>query len=367
MKEMNNFSAGRIDKVFWLLLAFGAVNLFSIEIDFIENPKPTHVEANYKKLLLVKTISADFDEEYFLANPTSIALDDENSIFIFDRKLQIIFKFSKDFKFIKTFGQSGNGPAEYDGTPLAHKQLYWSKGGNLLYFSDPRHKKIIAYNKNGKFVKEVPIPKYMPRLYPVFKKDGTYFLPSEDGAVDVYSRDGKKTATLLSGKEYHRFICMRPFTIWTGDAVRSNSINTYYDVLPGNRFIVYLNNSSTVYVFQNNTLVKKFDLWPRSALAGTRESIAFNKKISKDNDWLIYLFNRLLVDNDDKRFFYLDRSRCSKEGHKLLYRFNLEGELVNVLYIDKQLFGKQIFVKQNNYFFGFTMDGDIKILKEDKL
>ncbi|MCP5053020.1 MAG: hypothetical protein GY940_37985 [bacterium] len=67
-----------------LVFVFAGGFLFGNRLEILEMPKPTHSEKDVpvSKLLMVTKISRDFDKEVFYARPTSIAIDDEGSLFV---------------------------------------------------------------------------------------------------------------------------------------------------------------------------------------------------------------------------------------------------------------------------------------------
>lgn len=335
---------------------------YPVKIEFIKNPKPTHFEQekHYKKLTLVKKISADFDEEYFLAQPGGLVVDDEGNIFIADRKIHKVFKFSKDFKFIKNFGSTGMGPGEYYGYDYFPEHLYFAPD-SLLYLCSSNTKKLIAYNKDGKFVKEVPVPEYQGGYVPIVDSSGNVYLPSREGAVVVYNKERRKVHTYLDNSVYRTFILMKPFEDQIFINTKFNSYNTHYDLLPDSRFIIYISNSSTVYIFKGKDLEKKIRIWPKEEIKHSLESLERVRKLNKNKNWIALLFNNFFIDGDNRKFFYLETGFKDK---KMLYKFSLDGDLVSILWIDSKMV--DVFkVKKNNLFFGMTFDGDVKIMQEE--
>lgn len=345
------------------LLLLLSISGFAGIIEFEENPAPTHVENNYKKLTIINEISADFDENYFLAMPSSITADEEGNIYIFDRKLQQIFKFSKDYKFIKTFGKTGKGPMEYDGSGLGNIQLYSSN--NLIYLSSAMSKKILVYNTEGKCINEIAIPEYFPGLIPIVNVKKDVFLPSKQGAVDVFNPEMQKKYTLLDKTEYRKFVTMKPFAERIAAEVVPNCGNTAFDIIPKGGTVIYIFGSSTLYRFDNEKLIKKFSIIPKEALKLSKTGINKIKKMNPNKNWIVHLFNNFFMDKDNYKMFYLD-SGINKKGQKMLYRFDLDGKLLNVLYINKDHFNSRIIYKKNGVFLGITLDGDVKIMKEEE-
>jgi hypothetical protein len=365
MKDNNNVARFTSSIIFFMCVFFSQY-LFSITVQCIENPNPTHVEENFKTLVVINEISSDFSEKNFMADPLSLTVDNEGCLYVFDRKIQKVFKFSSDFKFVNTFGKTGRGPREYDQSPIASKQLYFSENG-LIYLSDARNKKILAYDKKGNYIKEIPIPGYQPRLVPVIDKAGRYYLPSEIGAIDIYNPKGNKTHTLLSKDAYYRFILMEPPSNSLDLALKASPSNTFYDFICENKRILYLRNSSTIYIFDGLKMKKKFDVWPKGLIEKTKKGIANIKKMNPNANFMVSLFHNFFVDKDDENNFYLFPGGTYKK-QIVLYKLNLQGVLLEVLCIDRKKYGPlQVLAKRNDLFWAISRNGDIKILKKEKL
>ena len=140
--------------------------------------------------------------------PTDVAVAPNGDIFVSDGHSGCrcpnarIVKFSKDGKFIKTWGQHGAGPGEFDGP---HALAFDSKG--RLFVGDRTNNRIQIFDQNGKFIAEW---KQFGRPSGIFidKDDTIYVSDSESRDADGYghnpgckrgirigsAKDGKVTA-----------------------------------------------------------------------------------------------------------------------------------------------------------------------------
>jgi hypothetical protein len=355
-----------------LILTAGSILL---EAEHIKNPRPTHVEKNIVKLELVKEIPLDFSEDHFFARPMAITLDDEGNMYVFDGILKKIFKFDRTFKFVKAFGQTGQGPGEMLGVDMGLQKLYFSKDGNL-YVGDYGNRKIIVFNKEGEHLRDIRLAS--PRrsaFLPVVDVNGNYYiLAHEDAAVEMYDPKGVKLHTFLSKRHYNRFLVYKPkppkfpFPRLARDFwLLPNEVNTLYDVLPGERFIIYITHSSTVYIFKNSRLVRQFDIWPEHALDLYREEIdrsnerarKHRKHKKEENSFYFSMLEPFFVDKDNEEIFYLN-GHSYGTGINMLYRFNTNGGLVNVLAAGKSV---RFLAKRNHLFYGLS-EGNVVIFKE---
>jgi DNA-binding beta-propeller fold protein YncE len=109
----------------------------------------------------------------------------------------IVFKFSKDGKLIKSWGKLGTGPGEFD---QPHSLAFDSKG--RLYVADRNNNRIQVFDQDGKFISEM---KQFSRPSGIFidKHDNIYSADSESESVsrnhDGWKR-GIRVGNLKDGK-----------------------------------------------------------------------------------------------------------------------------------------------------------------------
>jgi hypothetical protein len=351
---------------------FGDVpNRFKGAVHCIENPTPTHVEKEdeFVELVKIKEIQAEIDDEHFMVRPWFIAVNNEGKIFAFDRMIEKIFNFGNEqsnFKFIKTFGNTGQGPGEY-GRQYSVYGIYCSRDG-YIFVSDRVNKKIIKFDAAGKHIKDFRVPpeaKTDGGFLPVINTDGEYYVLSGTYCtLDVYNihdRNLKKHFSLFGKDVCEQSVILKTrkqdYRFWLSLSLGNSS----YDILPDNRLIFYMNNTSTIYIYIQNRLVKKFNIWPKEALDVYRKKIAERaKNLGKNGLLIVYMFNYFFMDKDDEDYFYL-KGLGRFNGKFLLYRCDLDGNLVKVLYTP---FPVRILAKRKGLFYGAYKDS-IYILKEE--
>jgi len=147
--------------------------------------------------------------------------------------------------------------------------------------------------------------------------------------------------------------------------VYANDKNAIYDITSDNHLFIYLNRSSTVFLFKNKKLVRKFDILIDEVLPLYREraqkAIEDQKKIGPRIVRDEIMFSNCFVDQDQP-YFYLTFRRPDKS--KVMYKFDLNGKLVQ--FFDNINGG--IMVKKHGLFFGRafgTEDGRIIVLKKE--
>lgn len=369
-----NFSKFAVSLFAWLLLCLGAIRL---PADIIENPEPTQFVKNYRTTELKKVgeISTEVDyKEFILVKVSSLTVDDEGAIYGYDKMLKKVYKFDKELKFIKRFGSEGQGPGDFHPRDLGKDKLYFAKDGNLR-INDYLNHKIISMDKNGNLVKEIPIHEdILVRFLPVVDSKGSFYTISiGNGVVDMYDAKCKKVQSFLDKKLYDKFLFYKPPTIlnrfkdpmpniWE----MSNMETTYYDVLPGNRLIIFLRNSAEVYIIEKSKVIRKFYVWPDREIEIYRKKADQLVLINEKNKSLpavtfLSIFPRLVIDRDDENSFYIS-GRKGNNGTKYYYRYNLEGKLIEVLE-SKETF--DLYHKQYNRFYGISK-GNIKIFEPNK-
>ena len=84
----------------------------------------------------------------------NIEVSDDGRVFVLDSKLQKIFIFNKDGKFLSEFGKMGEGPGEFKNFRMGD-QLFVIKD-DLIFIDRGR---VLYFTLDGKFKKTVNIPR----------------------------------------------------------------------------------------------------------------------------------------------------------------------------------------------------------------
>ncbi|MCB9397116.1 MAG: 6-bladed beta-propeller [Acidobacteria bacterium] len=104
------------------------------------------------------------DSDYYLERPASVALDDQGRLYVADVEAGVIFRWSKDGKFLGTIGHPGQGPGEF--------QFQGRRGGgmaglaiqkNQLYVIDSR-RIIQVFDLEGKYLSSINPEARMGRM-----------------------------------------------------------------------------------------------------------------------------------------------------------------------------------------------------------
>ncbi len=96
------------------------------------------------------------DENYMFSQLYSIQVSDEEEIIAYDGQEVSIKVFDRDGKFIRKFGQKGQGPGEIQSVSyinlIGEKINVWDRGNNRFSY----------YSIEGECIKEIPTGKYRP-------------------------------------------------------------------------------------------------------------------------------------------------------------------------------------------------------------
>lgn len=335
------------------------------------NPIPTCVEkeSDFVPLIKVGEIDADIDEEHFLVRPVRLCTDNRGYIYVFDTKLDKIFVFDEKFKFTKTFGQKGQGPGEFS-RGIFVDNIRFSQDG-FLYLSDRSNRKFIVFDTDGNYKRDITLPpsaRLNGGFQPLIDSNGNYYLLTGSACtIDVHNTNDPgqpKRYSLLGTGDCRKSVLLKvrdeDYWFWCSTAAGV----TFYDILPDGRLIVYLRHTSTIKIFKGEILHETFNIWPAGALEMYKKRIAekFSQKSKKDNTLTVYMFSGFYMDKDTGAHFYL---QGHGEGKKksLLYKFDLKGNLVSILYSRG---AGRLNEKRNNLFY-YKYEDTIRIYRAGKV
>jgi len=360
---MNNSSLIRFSLIIGFLLF--SINVFSSDVKIIKNPKPNVVESKYFKLKKIKTLSSDLGGDEFLFIPFSMTIDNDSNLYVYDSLQAKIFKFNENLKLLESFGRKGQGPGEFSGTQRTYPVFINIGRDGKLYANDIRVRKVIVFNQNGEYVREY---KYKGGgvLKPIVDSDGNcYFLSAEDNRViNVYNQKKLKLITLKNEKESFNYLFFKPGVVYMEMASKNPAGELLIDLTVNSKLLIYFPSSSIMYVLKDKKILKKMNIWPKEALNSYKTEL--NDLIKRNKNIYKSLFFKLFVDEDDDNMFFLQLGENKQRGINALYKFNLNGELIKVLYVkieESSSFTRFEFKKKDRFY--AIEDEKILIYKED--
>lgn len=307
------------------------LNVFSIEINIIKHPKPTMKEKQYVHLQKVKVIDADLGNDEFLFNPSSMTIDENNNLYVYDNLQAKIFKFDEDLKLLKSFGRKGNGPGEFSGTGFTYMVVIKIGRDGKLYANDVRVGKMIVFNQNGKYIRDFRY-KVGTMLTPIADIHGNvYFTSVKEGTIDVSNEKQVKLRSFDYDRENFNYLFYKPEPMLMKLTIQNPSTELLMDLTLDSKLLIYFQSSSTMVVIKNKKVVNKIRIWPEEALASYKTEIIELLKQNKEK--FKKLFPRLFVDENNDNHFYLQLGKNRKRNINALYQFNLKGELLKIFYV----------------------------------
>ena len=347
----------------WLLLwlIIGGISeqtdpFADVKVNLITDPQPTHLAETIGTLKLVHTIPPDISDEVFLGRVGKIQADDEGNIYVYDYAQHMIFKFDREYRFVKTFLRTGGGPGA--NSPTRGIKDFRIGPDDRLYFADPGHRKMMVYSLEGEFIEEWRFFKF-GMVHPVPIHQGQEWITHTARVLGFVHRKTRFGLPLLSIRDMTDKLLSNPGYLHMADCwVDSFDSDTYAVVDP---------DSAQFFLFQNHQLQRRFRIIPRRWVRGVKEMM----KGAKKNDGVHYpFFTDFFVDRDRPGTFYIGGLPSSGKISNPLYRFDTRGRLLSAwVYPQEQDEEDSIYIeydcKRNGLIYATDFD-HILIFKEEE-
>lgn len=340
----------------------------SSNIKVIKDPKPNMKESKLIRLVKVKEIGPEVGKDQYIFSPISFAVDDSENLFVFDRMQSKIVHLNAQGKFVKSFGGFGEGPGEFGGKGRYYLAFLLLNSDNLIYVNDTRKFKIVVFNRDGKYMKEI---KYRDMLfnYTLDEKGNLIFYDTKDGVLEIFNNKGeiyysypierKKIQYLFRDtSELKRSKRARPRPRKSPFHLNPGEINTRMTV--DGKLLVYFPKSATLLVIKEKKLLKEIKVWPAEALKLFKVAIENDEKVGKS------LFGNYFLDIDDPNILYF-QFVIRKNNINRLYRVNLRGQLLSVYTVGEIEEGGYPWINfEKNGKFYSIYDDKILVFKEER-
>lgn len=360
MKQMPRNTRVVITLVF--LIVFTGCALAE-KVTVIEDPKPNMVEKSYHKLVRVKKLDLEFDDDNMIYNVCSVAVDRERNLFIYDRIQTKIFVLDKEFRYVRSFGRQGRGPGEFYGNRFG-VHLNIGNDGNL-YANDHIGRHVSVFSKNGQFLKRYATNWTKLTRYVADKNGNCYGLQFDEKKIIIHNLDGKKLFSIPYKKEDRAFLFLDP-----SDRLESCGWQRMVLTKEG-KFILFITQSGTLFTVENGKLINKARIWPRDLLKEYEKQYALVRSRS-EGDSVVWLHPFFYIapdyDNEDQVYLVRIDHKTLKTRSVMIYRVGLDGSLKKVLFIDAPI-GVTIpefHAKTGGYFY-CTDDENIYLYEEDSI
>jgi len=127
-------------------------------IQVVYNPKnPSPLPGTPSQLILLEDlcIGDEEGEEFIFSRTQSVQVDEEENIYVLDRKEVCVKVFDKNGKHLRTFGERGQGPGE-----LQYPTRMHLVAGKELLILDAGNARLSFYSLQGKCLREISTGKY---------------------------------------------------------------------------------------------------------------------------------------------------------------------------------------------------------------
>jgi hypothetical protein len=261
-------------------------------------------------------------------------------------------------KILDSFGRIGKGPGEFFGKRWP---VYLSLGlDGMLYARDAMAFKVMKFSRDFKFIREYRYHQYGNNMQGAMEVDANgniYFYKVKDNKLICRNQDEKILLQIpINDMDVGSLFYKKPKEFSKTECILLSA--AHHPVL-----LVFFQDTSMLFVVKDNKVIKKMKLWPRDALADYK--IKLKKTIERSKSMYISLFSRLFIDWDDKNIFYLQYGKNETKGINTLYKFTINGELQEVLFVHNQMPHIKFLLKQDNKFFARSGE-KILVYKEGK-
>jgi len=286
---------------------------------------------------------------------SDFCFDDEENIYIADSGFCKIVKLGPDLKFIKSFGGEGQGPGEFIGKPWGLRISY---GMRNIIVTDNSNSKLIFFDKDGSYIKQLPIPAYIYDKAIIDSKNNIYlveklgkntigcydsnmnqirtFLPRQDVFDFPYSKPKNRDFILVRNRKIPRAL--------DGDAVIKMVTNEDHIIAVSNfslKIYQYDNSFNKISVFRIDN--KIFVDYIKTEL---------KKAIKKGG--FIRPFYACLDENNNIILFYMNISN----KRYLLMKYRTDGHFVGSFQIPDRLLSTQRFAYNKKGYLHALIDAD---------
>jgi len=306
----------------WLLLGFllGGTSVqkdpfADVKVNLITDPQPTHYAEKVGALKRVHTIPPDISDEVFLAQVGHIQADGEGNIYVYDNAQQTIFKFDREYRFVKTFIRAGKGPGE--NSPIKSSRDFRVGPDGYLYFADTGNWKMMKYSLEGEFIGEWKFPKTV-MFYPIPLGEGREWLTYTARAFGYLNRETMTGLPLLTIRDLTDKLLSDPGYLHMADC--------WVDYFGSDTCALVDPDSAQFFLFRDHRMQRRFRIIPRRWIQGIKERM---KRSKNDSGSHYPFFAGFFVDRDRPGTFYIAGTAISGKVSNPLYRFDTRGKLIS--------------------------------------
>jgi hypothetical protein len=317
------------------------------------------VEKDFRELIKIGEIDEELTSDEFLFYPFSVTMDAQDNLYIYDLMQAKIIKLDDSFKFVKSWGRVGEGPGEFSGTGRGRPVFLNVGPDGKLYAHDLSKLKVLVYTTDGKFLRQLKLGRIARFDKPISDKSGSIIRQEfKKDRLIIFNENKSTLFSILKPKKKKEYLFAEPKIAYNKGRAVMRPGPLYYSMdelcmrlIVDGKLLLYFMCSSKLYVVKDGKKLLEKYLWPREAVKRIKERYERNEYGYR---CLFGGLQGLFTDNDDKTFFYLNFGAYKEKKVNCYYKFNLDGELVSVLYMDysKPNNSSRLLFKQNNLFIG---------------
>jgi hypothetical protein len=338
----------------FLMTIFVGILIFLAYPTFGDDKSPTQEDAvRQTEIVKFKEIDSRLSTGEFLLGPSSLTVDDDFNLYVYDLMQAKIFVFNKNLELKTSFGKKGQGDGDFRNTGKMYPVEIFASSDGKLYCYEKRTDRIIVFTPKGKLVKILKNKVVHTRM-PVADYLGNLYFPSESGGIiDVFDNSMKYKHFLLKEQFNYAFIVRPSVAIY-----RMMRYPRWQNVrclnIKDTGTLIYLSNSSTLYLLKGKKIISKSILRPKKALNEYFLRIEEIKRKGAYGKAYIPLFNsNFFVDRDQSKCVYFTAGLNREKSRFNFYKYTVNGKLKTIIYFSPKK-GRipNICCKYNNYFCG---------------
>lgn len=311
-----------------------------------------------KPLTKIKEIGPAVSEERDINfwHIDDIGCDKEGNLYVADSGWNKIFKLDSAGQFVLSFGQEGQGPGEFLSQPYRYRLRLTIGNDGLIYVVDRGNRRLSVFNQNSILMKTFPLPEKLADKPVVNSKGYIYFINTDDKlkkAILCFDSHFKLTDSFLPLKWHFVFPVYKPDkkiaeTFFSGSLIPL--------ITASDHLVALSNYALNVFLFNNlHQMIKKFPLNNDAFLADFKGRL----KASIAQGGIIVPFSAFLGPEDILYLLYANKSKKQYE----IYRYDLEGRLLDILTIDEPRTRGIGCVPDNKYLYLVLNDEKIAVYK----
>jgi len=327
--------------------------LFADDIKILNNPIPNYWEKELSKLDLVKTIENRIDQKTYLFRPQSIAIDNQNNIFIFDSIQGKLIKLDSKYEVKAVIGKKGRGNNEFGAiNDIMNINIKIGKNGDVIV-QDGINKQFQIFSNDLTFkrVQLYPRSRTIFNWLPSNKNGDIYPISIDNNILNIIDDKGAIYQTIELSGENSTYLFIAPSSLMLD--VTKEDVQLEWGI--ENELIAYFPFSSCLDIIRKDVF-KKFHIFPKKAIDNYRNRI---KELRNKLDF-VKVGQQLIIDNDNRERLYIQfNEHINDKAIVKLYQFNKNGELGDIYtieYVSIDDYIKKIVAKRNNLFYALWQD-----------